>query len=83
MFILLYRIVLLSLCCFSVGLGTDQVDSFNPPSTLGTNLYQSQSNPDLTSISYDDARCDYPEHVLKVIMVFQYFLSFIYMPVSQ
>ncbi|KAJ8947209.1 hypothetical protein NQ314_008665 [Rhamnusium bicolor] len=51
----------------SVGMGQDQVDSFNPPSTLGTNLYQSQSNPDLMSICYDDLRCtDYPEHVLKV-----------------
>ncbi|XP_050515980.1 rap guanine nucleotide exchange factor 6-like isoform X2 [Diabrotica virgifera virgifera] len=51
----------------NVGLGQDQVDSFNPPSTLGSNLYQSQSNPDLMSICYDDLRCtDYPEHVLKV-----------------
>ncbi|RZC37158.1 rap guanine nucleotide exchange factor 2, partial [Asbolus verrucosus] len=47
--------------------GTDQVDNFNAPSNLGTNLYQSQSNPDLMSICYDDLRCtDYPEHVLKV-----------------
>lgn len=51
-------------------MGTDQVDSFNPPSTLGTNLYQSQSNPDLMSIPYDDPRGDYPEHVLKVITIF-------------
>ncbi|KAJ8976255.1 hypothetical protein NQ317_001889 [Molorchus minor] len=51
----------------NVGMSQDQVDSFNPPSTLGTNLYQSQSNPDLMSICYDDLRCtDYPEHVLKV-----------------
>ncbi|XP_023310109.1 rap guanine nucleotide exchange factor 6 isoform X3 [Anoplophora glabripennis] len=51
----------------SVGISHDQVDSFNPPSNLGTNLYQSQSNPDLMSICYDDLRCtDYPEHVLKV-----------------
>ncbi|XP_057661272.1 rap guanine nucleotide exchange factor 6-like isoform X3 [Diorhabda carinulata] len=51
----------------NVGLGQDEVDSFNPPSTLGSNLYQSQSNPDLMSICYDDLRCtDYPEHVLKV-----------------
>ncbi|KAJ8934803.1 hypothetical protein NQ318_015234 [Aromia moschata] len=51
----------------NVGISQDQVDSFNPPSTLGTNLYQSQSNPDLMSICYDDLRCtDYPEHVLKV-----------------
>lgn len=43
------------------------MDSFNPPSTLGSNLYQSQSNPDLMSICYDDLRVtDYPEHVLKV-----------------
>ncbi|XP_063910805.1 rap guanine nucleotide exchange factor 6 isoform X7 [Zophobas morio] len=50
---------------FSVG--TDQVDNFNAPSNLGSNLYQSQSNPDLMSICYDDLRCtDYPEHVLKV-----------------
>ncbi|KAG5898058.1 hypothetical protein JTB14_001764 [Gonioctena quinquepunctata] len=51
----------------NVGISQDQVDSFNPPATLGTNLYQSQSNPDLMSICYDDLRCtDYPEHVLKV-----------------
>ncbi|KAJ8915860.1 hypothetical protein NQ315_004674, partial [Exocentrus adspersus] len=51
----------------NVGVDQDQVDSFNPPSNLGTNLYQSQSNPDLMSICYDDLRCtDYPEHVLKV-----------------
>lgn len=61
-----YKIELLNFCYFSTGMGTDQVDSFNPPSNLGTNLYQSQSNPDLMSISYDDPRCDYPEHVLKV-----------------
>lgn len=54
--------------CYSVGnSGTDQVDSFQQPATLGTNMYQSQSNPDLMSICYDDLRCaDYPEHVLKV-----------------
>lgn len=47
--------------------GTDQVDNFNAPTNLGTNLYQSQSNPDLMSICYDDLRgTDYPEHVLKV-----------------
>ncbi|VEN33719.1 unnamed protein product [Callosobruchus maculatus] len=53
---------------FSVGLSQDQVDSFNPPSNLGSNLYQSQSNPDLMSICMDEYnRCsDYPEHVLKV-----------------
>ncbi|CAG9864686.1 unnamed protein product [Phyllotreta striolata] len=51
----------------NVGLGQDQIDSFTPPSTLGSNLYQSQSNPDLMSICYDDLRVtDYPEHVLKV-----------------
>nr|XP_023024047.1 rap guanine nucleotide exchange factor 2 isoform X6 [Leptinotarsa decemlineata] len=51
----------------NVGMSQDQVDSFNPPSTLATNIYQSQSNPDLMSICYDDLRCtDYPEHVLKV-----------------
>lgn len=50
-----------------MGIGTDQVDNFTPPSSLGTNLYQSQSNPDLMSICYDDLRCtDFPEHVLKV-----------------
>lgn len=48
-------------------MGIDQVDNFNPPSNLGANLYQSQSNPDLMSVCYDDLRCtDYPEHVLKV-----------------
>lgn len=58
---------------FSVGLGTDQVDSFNPPATLGTNLYHSQSNPDLVSISYDDSRCtDCPEHVLKVSLYLKF-----------
>nr|CAH7749628.1 unnamed protein product [Callosobruchus chinensis] len=53
---------------FSVALSQDQVDSFNPPSNLGSNLYQSQSNPDLMSICMDEYnRCsDYPEHVLKV-----------------
>ncbi|VEN33718.1 unnamed protein product [Callosobruchus maculatus] len=52
----------------NVGLSQDQVDSFNPPSNLGSNLYQSQSNPDLMSICMDEYnRCsDYPEHVLKV-----------------
>ncbi|XP_060519401.1 rap guanine nucleotide exchange factor 6 isoform X2 [Cylas formicarius] len=50
-----------------INMGTDQVDSFTPQSNLSTNLYQSQSNPDLMSICYDDLRCtDYPEHVLKV-----------------
>ena len=29
-------------------------------------MYHSHSNPDLTSICYDDPRADYPEHVLKV-----------------
>lgn len=37
------------------------------PVQLGSNLGQSQSNPDLVSLCYDDLRCtDYPEHVLKV-----------------
>ncbi|XP_068904541.1 rap guanine nucleotide exchange factor 6 isoform X9 [Tenebrio molitor] len=50
-----------------INVGTDQVDNFNAPTNLGTNLYQSQSNPDLMSICYDDLRgTDYPEHVLKV-----------------
>lgn len=48
-------------------MGSDQVDSAPPPSNLANNIYQSQSNPDLMSICYDDVRCaDYPEHVLKV-----------------
>ncbi|XP_031621051.1 rap guanine nucleotide exchange factor 2 isoform X3 [Contarinia nasturtii] len=35
--------------------------------TSGSNLYHSQSNPDLTTIYYEDLRAsDYPEHVLKV-----------------
>ncbi|XP_049818737.1 rap guanine nucleotide exchange factor 6 isoform X4 [Aethina tumida] len=51
----------------NVGMGSDQVDSAPPPSNLANNIYQSQSNPDLMSICYDDVRCaDYPEHVLKV-----------------
>ena len=29
-------------------------------------IYMSHSNPDLTSICYEDPRADYPEHVLKV-----------------
>lgn len=29
-------------------------------------MYHSHSNPDLTSICYEDPRADYPEHVLKV-----------------
>uniref|UniRef100_A0A0P6DK24 Rap guanine nucleotide exchange factor n=1 Tax=Daphnia magna TaxID=35525 RepID=A0A0P6DK24_9CRUS len=29
-------------------------------------MYMSHSNPDLTSICYDDPRADYPEHALKV-----------------
>lgn len=29
-------------------------------------LYMSHSNPDLTSICYEDPRADYPEHALKV-----------------
>ena len=29
-------------------------------------LYHSHSNPDLSSICYEDPRADYPEHVLKV-----------------
>ncbi|XP_064216044.1 rap guanine nucleotide exchange factor 6 isoform X4 [Tribolium castaneum] len=50
-----------------INVGTDQVDNFSAPTNLGSNLYQSQSNPDLMSICYDDLRCaDYPEHVLKV-----------------
>ncbi|XP_044734898.1 rap guanine nucleotide exchange factor 6 isoform X3 [Chrysoperla carnea] len=41
-------------------------DSLNPAPLPGA-LYQSQSNPDLMSLCYDDIRCtDYPEHVLKV-----------------
>lgn len=65
----------------NVGLGHDQVDSFNPPSTLGSNLYQSQSNPDLMSICYDDLRVtDYPEHVLKVYKPDQ---SYKYLPVNK
>lgn len=35
--------------------------------TGASNLYHSQSNPDLTTIYYEDLRTsDYPEHVLKV-----------------
>ena len=29
-------------------------------------MYMSHSNPDLTSICYEDPRADYPEHALKV-----------------
>lgn len=57
-------------------MGLDQVDNVPPPATLGTNLYHSQSNPDLMSICYDDLRCnDYPEHVLKVIFYFKKMFS--------
>ncbi|XP_046602543.1 rap guanine nucleotide exchange factor 2 isoform X3 [Neodiprion lecontei] len=34
--------------------------------TQTSNLYHSRSNPDLTTIYYDDRAPDYPEHVLKV-----------------
>ncbi|XP_018335456.1 rap guanine nucleotide exchange factor 2 isoform X2 [Agrilus planipennis] len=48
-------------------IGIDQVDSVPPPATLGSNLYHSQSNPDLMSMCYDDLRgSDFPEHILKV-----------------
>ncbi|XP_044766856.1 rap guanine nucleotide exchange factor 2-like isoform X3 [Coccinella septempunctata] len=52
----------------NVGVGSDQVDSFNSSSSQGSNLYESQSNPDLVSMCYDDGgrNNDYPEHVLKV-----------------
>lgn len=54
---------------FSVGVGTDQVDNFTAPATLGANLYHSQSNPDITmSLCYDEMR-DFPEHVLKVTTI--------------
>ncbi|XP_017778513.1 PREDICTED: rap guanine nucleotide exchange factor 2 isoform X3 [Nicrophorus vespilloides] len=50
-----------------INVGSDQVDNFNSATTLSTNLFHSQSNPDLMSICYDDQRCtDFPEHVLKV-----------------
>ena len=32
----------------------------------GQQMYHSHSNPDLSSICYEDPRADYPEHVLKV-----------------
>lgn len=45
----------------------DNVNHTPAPTPLGSNLCQSQSNPDLVSLCYDDLRCtDYPEHVLKV-----------------
>ncbi|XP_045464379.1 rap guanine nucleotide exchange factor 2 isoform X5 [Harmonia axyridis] len=52
----------------NVRVGSDQVDSFNTSSSQGSNLYESQSNPDLVSMCYDDGgrHNDYPEHVLKV-----------------
>ncbi|KAL3284268.1 hypothetical protein HHI36_018429 [Cryptolaemus montrouzieri] len=63
----LMRMNILPKNIINVGVGNDQVDSFNSPSNQGSNLYESQSNPDLMSICYDDIRCtDYPEHVLKV-----------------
>ncbi|XP_076264894.1 PDZ domain-containing guanine nucleotide exchange factor isoform X9 [Rhynchophorus ferrugineus] len=50
-----------------INIGSDQVDNINSPSNLTSHLYQSQSNPDLMSICYDDWRLsDFPEHVLKV-----------------
>lgn len=50
---------------------TDGLQDTSPPqpTPLGSsNLYHSQSNPDLMSLCYDDLRCTdyYPEHVLKV-----------------
>lgn len=45
----------------------DNITHTPQPAPLGSNLCQSQSNPDLVSLCYDDLRCtDYPEHVLKV-----------------
>ena len=40
-------------------------------------LYASHSNPDLSSICYEDARADFPEHVLKVCAVLLIFFSWI------
>lgn len=45
----------------------DSISHTPAPTPLGSNLCQSQSNPDLVSLCYDDLRAtDYPEHVLKV-----------------
>lgn len=53
-------------------MGTDQVDNFNAPPLGTTSLYHSQSNPDITtSLCYEDIR-DYPEHVLKVIIILKH-----------
>lgn len=47
--------------------GNSNKSSCNATNSNNYNLYHSQSNPDLTSIYYDDLRTsDYPEHVLKV-----------------
>lgn len=56
---------------------SDGLQDTSPPQPTpldAASLYQSQSNPDLTSLCYDDLRCtDYPEHVLKVYKPDQYF----------
>lgn len=67
LFLLRRKLAISYIMSFSVSMGMDQVDNIPQPSALGTNLYHSQSNPDLMTLSYDDMRCnDFPEHVLKV-----------------
>ena len=51
--------------------GSSTTSSSNAVSGLASSksanqLYLSHSNPDLTSMCYEDPRADYPEHVLKV-----------------
>ena len=45
-------------------------------------LYASHSNPDLSSICYEDARADFPEHVLKVCAVLLIFFPGLFMDLS-
>lgn len=57
----------LILVIFSFSTNESLQDSMTSSTGLPNTLYQSQSNPDLMSLCYDDVRCtDYPEHVLKV-----------------
>ena len=61
---------LIIVCCWSCRnqCGDEGAFSSDPASSaLGSaQMYASHSNPDLTSICYEDPRADFPEHVLKV-----------------
>ena len=72
--------------------GSSTTSSSNAVSGLASSksanqLYLSHSNPDLTSMCYEDPRADYPEHVLKVfkadqtckyLLVHKVFTSFLH-----